>query len=100
MPPTKPKPTFLSFIGIFILGNLVSALAHNSKAFIVGRALSGVGAAGLFNGNMVMLTAASPPNVRAQLLSISIVMVGIGGVIGPVISGAITQNLGWRWCTC
>jgi MFS family permease len=47
---------------------------------------------------MVMIIGAVPPQWRPQFLSVSVVMVGVGGVIGPVVGGAITEHLGWRWC--
>ncbi|KAF2191557.1 MFS general substrate transporter [Zopfia rhizophila CBS 207.26] len=92
------KATYITFISIFELGTLICALAKSSKAFIVGRAVAGMGGAGLFNGSMVMITAAAPPKVRPLMISISVAMVGIGGVIGPVVGGAVTEHLGWRWC--
>lgn len=39
----------LSFI-VFIIGSIVSATAPSSAAFIVGRAVSGLGSAGVFAG--------------------------------------------------
>jgi MFS family permease len=94
----RTKNTFLAFMFVFCIGTLISALAKSSKAFIVGRAVAGVGSAGLFNGTMVMIIGAVPPQWRPQFLSVSVVMVGVGGVIGPVVGGAITEHLGWRWC--
>ncbi|KAF2477631.1 DNA repair protein RAD50, partial [Lindgomyces ingoldianus] len=94
----RVKITYIVFLLVFELGSLICALSKSSKSFIVGRAVSGIGGAGVFNGGMVIITAAAPPAVRPQMLSMSMAMVGIGGVIGPVVGGAITQHLGWRWC--
>ena len=82
-----------------MLGNLVAAVARTSKTLIIGRAVTGAGAAGVMTGNMVAITMAAAPTIRPQLMNLSIVMVGIGGAVGPVVGGAITQHIGWRWCT-
>lgn len=44
------KWVYLIALGLFELGSLVCATAPNSEALIVGRAIAGVGAAGLFTG--------------------------------------------------
>jgi len=49
------KYTYLAAIGVFELGSLVCALAPTSNAFIVGRAVAGLGTAGLFSGSIVIL---------------------------------------------
>jgi MFS family permease len=46
------KSVFLSSIALFEVGSAVSGAAPNSSAFIGGRALSGVGAAGIFAGSV------------------------------------------------
>lgn len=92
------KSTYLVFLGIFELGNLVCALAPSSAAFIAGRAVAGLGAAALFNGGMVMFTAAAAPDIRPTVIGIGMAITAIGGVVGPVMGGAITDHLGWRWC--
>ncbi|KAH7115119.1 major facilitator superfamily domain-containing protein [Dendryphion nanum] len=92
------KRTLLVFLFLFALGTFVSAIGKSSTVFIIGRAIAGIGCAGLFTGNMVIITAAAAPAIRPQLLSVSVAMVGIGGVVGPVLGGVITERLGWRWC--
>ena len=89
---------FLSFMTIFELGSLVCAVSKTSHAFIAGRAVAGVGGAGLTNGALVMLSAGSPPKLRPLLTAFGISMLSIGTVVGPLIGGALTQQLTWRWC--
>lgn len=46
------KGVFLANVLLFELGSVVCGAASNSTAFIVGRALAGVGAAGIFSGSV------------------------------------------------
>ena len=51
---------YLIAIGIFELGSLLCGVAPNSTALIVGRAVAGVGSAGIFSGVSHLLGAKSP----------------------------------------
>jgi len=44
------KATFLSAVALFEIGSAVCGAAPSSVAFIIGRAIAGVGAAGIFSG--------------------------------------------------
>lgn len=92
------KGVYLASIAIFEIGNIVCGTAPTSAVFIVGRAIAGLGAAGIQSGSLVMLTAAAAPEVRGALMGMGMGLTVIGGAFGPVVGGAITQHLGWRWC--
>lgn len=47
------KATFLSALALFEVGCLVSATARNSPSVIVGRAVAGMGIAGVFAGGLM-----------------------------------------------
>jgi MFS family permease len=51
--PSKHVIIFAVFI--FELGSLVSAVAPNMKVLILGRAICGVGGAGIFSGGMLII---------------------------------------------
>ena len=95
---TAFKAAYLTSIAIFEIGNLVCGLSKTSTVFIGGRAIAGLGAAGIQSGSLVMLTAAASPKVRPTLMGMGMGLTVIGGAFGPVIGGLITQHLGWRWC--
>jgi len=49
------KWVFLTAIGLFEIGSTISGSAPNSTAFIVGRAIAGLGSSGVFSGAIVIM---------------------------------------------
>ena len=58
------KWVFLIAIGIFEIGSAVCGAAPNSESLIIGRAVSGLGAAGIFSGALVIVAHSIPLEKR------------------------------------
>ncbi|KAL6453252.1 VBA5 Vacuolar basic amino acid transporter 5 [Candida maltosa Xu316] len=82
---------------LFEAGSLMCALANNMNVLIGGRVLAGVGGAGINSGVFVIASEVVPINKRPFALSIFSITFGIASVLGPLIGGAFTSHVTWRW---
>src|ERR1700761_8624254 len=57
-----------------------------------------MGASGLMNGLVIILAISASPTVRPTLMGIFMSIAGAGQLIGPLVGGALTQHVSWRWC--
>jgi len=93
-----PKAVYLTYIAIFEVGSIVCASAPSSPIFITGRAIAGLGAAGLLQGAFGILTYVCTLQLRPLFLGMVVSLFGLFSSIGPVVGGALTERATWRWC--
>jgi MFS family permease len=110
---------------IFLAGSTLCGAAPNSSSLVAGRAVAGIGAAGLLGGSGLyvfslilypgFLPQAFTSNHAHQRCTIRVVMrsvpmryrglldsvigaiYGISGVVAPLIGGALTTKTTWRY---
>ncbi|GAA6027680.1 hypothetical protein JCM8097_007979 [Rhodosporidiobolus ruineniae] len=92
------KWVFLIALVIFLFGSLIAAVAISSAMLIAGRALQGLGYAGLFIGILAITANTLPIRMQAVVTSLMNMSYGTGTVFGPLIGGAFTTKVSWRWC--
>ncbi|GKT90327.1 MFS transporter [Colletotrichum tofieldiae] len=66
---------YQGFFFVFLVGSAICGWASTSEIFIVGRAISGIGAAAITSGGLTIVSDSR-----------------------PVIGGAFTEKVTWRWC--
>ncbi|KAH8666191.1 major facilitator superfamily domain-containing protein [Ilyonectria robusta] len=93
------KWVYLGALALFEAGSVICAAAPNSPSFIAGRAVAGLGAAGLFCGGLIIMTQIVEMRKRPLLLSIVTSMYGVASVVGPALGGVFTNSarLTWRF---
>ncbi|KAH8664706.1 azole resistance protein [Xylariales sp. PMI_506] len=92
------KWTYVTSIVIFEVGSALCGAAPSSTTFIVGRAIAGIGSAGIFSGGMMIMIPLIPLRKRPVYTSMFGMAFAIASVVGPVIGGVFTDKVTWRWC--
>jgi MFS family permease len=89
---------YLTSVVIFLVGSILAAAAPNSTALIVGRALQGWGCSGTLGGSVLMISYVAEPKKRPMLIGLWMSVFMFSTIIGPLIGGAFTSEVTWRWC--
>ncbi|KAG9039579.1 hypothetical protein FRB95_009159 [Tulasnella sp. JGI-2019a] len=92
------KWVYLWAIVIFEIGSLICGVAPNINVLIFGRAFAGCGAAGIFVSALAILARISRIEQRPILFGLFGGVFALSSVIGPLLGGAFTDHVSWRWC--
>ena len=85
-------------VALFEIGSAICGAAPNMAAMIVGRAICGIGGAGLYVGCMTLIAVTTTMRERPLYISGTGFTWGLGIVLGPIIGGAFDRSsVGWRW---
>ena len=87
------KWVFIISLIIFEAGSALCGAAPSSVAFIIGRAIAGLGSAGIFTGGMMIILPLIPLRKRPTYTSFFGMVFGVASVLGPVMGGAFTDKV-------
>ena len=86
-------------VTLFALGSLIVALspANLFAMLLVGRALQGFGAGGIFPVASAVIGDTFPPEKRGGALGLIGAVFGLAFLVGPILGGVILTFTGWQW---
>ncbi|MBV9809914.1 MAG: MFS transporter [Solirubrobacterales bacterium] len=92
------RAVFAVGLGIFAVASLAAGLAPDATFLNVARAAQGIGGAAMFAVSLALVAQEfSPGRERATAMGIYGATIGVSVAVGPLVGGAITTGLGWRW---
>lgn len=92
-----PLPPLTTGIALFAGGLLLSGTAGSMWLFILGRAVQGVGGGLVIVALYVTVSRAFPEQLRPTVMAAFAASWVVPSVVGPLISGTVAEQLGWRW---
>lgn len=90
------KLVYLINIILFLVGSIITITSLSFEMVLLGRAIQGVGAGGIFPVANAFIGDIFPPEKRGGALGILSSVWGLSGVLGPVLGGLLL-DYGWKW---
>ncbi|GEQ71972.1 hypothetical protein JCM33374_g5658 [Metschnikowia sp. JCM 33374] len=92
------KTSMIASVVLFEAGSLMCALSNSMNVLIGGRVLAGVGGGGIQTLVFIIITEIFPIHRRPLGMALLGCTFAVASVVGPLIGGAFTSNVSWRWC--
>ena len=83
-------------LALFGLGSLVLSLSNSFEILLIGRAIQGLGAGGIFPVASAVIGDTFPPEKRGSTLGLLGAVFGIAFLVGPILGG-ILLRFSWHW---
>ncbi|MCP2339553.1 MFS transporter [Actinomadura rupiterrae] len=90
------RRAFCAGISVFTLASLLGGVASDGWILISARALQGVGAALAAPSAMVLIATLFSGTARVRALGVSSAVTGVGGALGMLLGGLLTDLSSWR----
>ena len=94
---TSKKVLLQISLVLFTVGSALAGTATDSAWLIGFRVLQGLGAGGLGALGQIVLAEIISPRERGKYMGIMGAIMAVSTVGGPLLGGAITDAVGWRW---
>ncbi|MFC5702961.1 MDR family MFS transporter [Cohnella faecalis] len=91
------KRFFLLGLFLFVVGSILCGTAQNMDQLIIYRAIQGIGGGALMPIVFTIIFDLFPIEKRGKMMGLFGAVFGISSVFGPIMGGAITDNMSWRW---
>jgi EmrB/QacA subfamily drug resistance transporter len=91
------RAIYMLAIALFALGSLLVALSPGFGALLLGRAVQGLGAGGVFPVAAAVIGDTFPPERRGGALGLIGAVFGLAFLIGPILAGVLLHYATWRW---
>jgi EmrB/QacA subfamily drug resistance transporter len=91
------RRVFVIGLVVFTLGSIACGAAQDIFFLQISRAFQGIGGAAMFSTALALLASAFHGKDRGTAFGVFGATTGVAVAIGPVLGGALTSGLSWRW---
>ncbi len=90
------RPFYILAVLIFGIGSLLVSIAHNIELLLIGRAIQGFGASGIFPVASATVGDIFPREKRGRALGLIGMVFGLAFLTGPVLAGIMLKFFTWN----
>ncbi len=90
------RPIYILDVVLFAAGSLLVAVSPSFTLVLVGRAVQGFGAGGIFPVASAVIGDTFPPEKRGSALGLIGAVFGLAFIIGPILGGVLLM-ISWHW---
>ncbi|KAI1852480.1 hypothetical protein JX266_002658 [Neoarthrinium moseri] len=91
------RNAFMLAYVVFFAFSMGCGFAQTMDQLIACRAFQGIGGSGLYSLTMIIFIEITPARMKQFLASLVGIVIAVGGVLGPVLGGILTEYTTWRW---
>ncbi|MBI4674490.1 MAG: MFS transporter [Chloroflexi bacterium] len=84
-------------VSLFACGSIIVALSQGLPVMLLGRAVQGLGAGGVFPVASAVIGDTFPPEKRGGALGMIGAVFGLAFLVGPLLAGVILSFTSWHW---
>jgi MFS family permease len=89
------RKIYIISLGIFALGSLIVSISKDYGTLLMGRAVQGFGASGIFPVASAVVGDIFPAEKRGRVLGLIGAVFGLAFIIGPIIAGILLKFFEW-----
>jgi MFS family permease len=91
------RPIILASLAIFVISSTAGGFVTSMEQMIISRAFQGLGFAGVLGSVWITTATMWAPSDRAKWLGALSGAFTLAGVLGPILGGVVSDEIGWRW---
>jgi EmrB/QacA subfamily drug resistance transporter len=91
------KRVYMVSLVLFTAGSALCAIAASTTTLVLFRILQGVGGGMIMPVGQLIMAQVAGPKRMGRVMAIISMPAMLGPILGPVVGGAILQNLHWSW---
>jgi EmrB/QacA subfamily drug resistance transporter len=91
------KRVYMTSLVLFTLGSALCAMAGSTTSLVLFRVLQGVGGGMIMPVGQLIMAQVAGPKRMGRVMGIVTMPAMLAPILGPVVGGAILQNLHWSW---
>lgn len=91
------RSIYVLCVALFAAGSLMVAMSPGFGVLLLGRAIQGFGAGGIFPVASAVIGDTFPPEKRGSALGLIGAVFGVAFLVGPIIGGVVLLAANWHW---